>query len=115
MSTTDLADAQDLGSQFGSRIHLALRQQRSNWYSSSDGQCLAAVSQRYVGQGHFRSPRDDILRSDLAGLLTNVGMVVANAAYDSNTTNIAVFDETAYHGAVVWSVNFGDFACRTCC
>ncbi|GHJ88125.1 hypothetical protein NliqN6_4527 [Naganishia liquefaciens] len=37
------------------------------------------------------------------GLLTNVGMVVANAAYDSNTTNIAVFDETAYHGAVVWS------------
>jgi hypothetical protein len=29
-------------------------------------------------------------------------MVVANAAYDSNTTNIKVFDNTAYHGAVVW-------------
>lgn len=29
-------------------------------------------------------------------------MVVANAAYDSNTSSIPVFDETAYHGAVVW-------------
>lgn len=38
----------------------------------------------------------------LSGLLTNVGMVVANAAYDSNTSSIPVFDETAYHGAVVW-------------
>lgn len=37
------------------------------------------------------------------GLLTNVGMVVANPAYDSNTTNIQVFNDAAYHGTVVWS------------
>ncbi|KAJ9096780.1 hypothetical protein QFC21_005050 [Naganishia friedmannii] len=45
----------------------------------------------------------DALQPYPKGLLTNVGMVVANAAYDSNTTNIKVFDNTAYHGAVVWS------------
>lgn len=37
------------------------------------------------------------------GLLTNVGMVVANAAYDSNTTDIETFNYQQYHGAVVWS------------
>lgn len=51
------------------------------------------------------------------GLLTNVGMVVANAAYDSNATNIEVsltcdisasltlqtFNNLQYHGAVSWS------------
>jgi hypothetical protein len=51
------------------------------------------------------------------GLLTNVGMVVANAAYDSNVTNIEVslpcdnsvslilqtFNNLQYHGAVSWS------------
>ncbi|KAF8969785.1 hypothetical protein BDZ97DRAFT_1914921 [Flammula alnicola] len=37
------------------------------------------------------------------GLLTNVGMVVANPAYDSNRTNVQVLDRTAYHGTVVWS------------
>lgn len=37
------------------------------------------------------------------GLLTNVGMVVANAAYDTNTSSAAAFGNTAYHGAVAWS------------
>ncbi|KAK4689008.1 hypothetical protein P7C73_g1082, partial [Tremellales sp. Uapishka_1] len=37
------------------------------------------------------------------GLLTNVGMVVANAAYDTNTTNIYTFNNLMYHGAVSWS------------
>ncbi|WVR07732.1 hypothetical protein IAU60_004775 [Kwoniella sp. DSM 27419] len=37
------------------------------------------------------------------GLLTNVGMVVSNAAYDSNTTNIETFNNLQYHGAVSWS------------
>lgn len=37
------------------------------------------------------------------GLLTNVGMVVANAAYDTNTASAATFGNTAYHGAVAWS------------
>ncbi|GFZ48643.1 hypothetical protein JCM24511_06392 [Saitozyma sp. JCM 24511] len=37
------------------------------------------------------------------GLLTNVGMVVANAAYDTNTTNIETFNNLMYHGAVSWS------------
>lgn len=36
------------------------------------------------------------------GLLTNVGMVVANAAYDGNKTNIVTFSSKAPHGAVVW-------------
>ncbi|CAK9782375.1 hypothetical protein CC85DRAFT_310507 [Cutaneotrichosporon oleaginosum] len=36
------------------------------------------------------------------GLLTNVGMVVANAAYDPNAAP-TTFANTAYHGAVVWS------------
>ncbi|KAH9485673.1 hypothetical protein JR316_0002583 [Psilocybe cubensis] len=37
------------------------------------------------------------------GLLTNIGMVVANPAYDSNTADIQLLDRTAYHGTVVWS------------
>ncbi|WOO80634.1 uncharacterized protein LOC62_03G004159 [Vanrija pseudolonga] len=36
------------------------------------------------------------------GLLTNVGMVVANAAYDGNKTKRAEFTNRAPHGAVVW-------------
>jgi hypothetical protein len=36
------------------------------------------------------------------GLLTNVGMVVANAAYDSNVTDIQTFSNVQYHGAVSW-------------
>ena len=36
------------------------------------------------------------------GLLTDVGMLVANPAYDSNRTNIEVLDRAAYHGTVVW-------------
>jgi hypothetical protein len=30
-------------------------------------------------------------------------MVVANAGYDDNTTNIETFSDVMYHGAVVWS------------
>ncbi|KAI3612064.1 lipoprotein [Moniliophthora roreri] len=41
------------------------------------------------------------------GLLTDVGMVVANPAYDSDTTNIEVLDRTAYHGTVIWSFQQG--------
>ncbi|PPQ88991.1 hypothetical protein CVT25_005090 [Psilocybe cyanescens] len=37
------------------------------------------------------------------GLLTSVGMVVANPAYDSNTADVQLLDRTAYHGTVVWS------------
>ncbi|KAF8911624.1 hypothetical protein CPB84DRAFT_1912879 [Gymnopilus junonius] len=37
------------------------------------------------------------------GLLTNIGMVVGNPAYDSNRTNVQVLDRTAHHGTVVWS------------
>lgn len=39
------------------------------------------------------------------GLLTNVGMVVANPAYSSNRTMIEVLNRAAYHGTVVWRVN----------
>ncbi|TFK45034.1 hypothetical protein BDQ12DRAFT_731010 [Crucibulum laeve] len=41
------------------------------------------------------------------GLLTNVGMLVANPAYDSNRTNVHVLDRTAYHGTVVRSFQQG--------
>ncbi|BEJ02476.1 hypothetical protein CcaverHIS631_0702710 [Cutaneotrichosporon cavernicola] len=37
------------------------------------------------------------------GLLTNVGMVVANAAYDPDPLTSKLFENTAYHGAVAWS------------
>ncbi|OCB85791.1 hypothetical protein A7U60_g7143 [Sanghuangporus baumii] len=36
------------------------------------------------------------------GLLTSIGMVIANPAYDSNTTNIEVLNNAAYHGTVIW-------------
>ncbi|PPQ63764.1 hypothetical protein CVT24_004273 [Panaeolus cyanescens] len=45
----------------------------------------------------------DALTAYPRGLLTNIGMVVANPAYDSNRTNVHVLDRTAYHGTVVWS------------
>jgi len=41
------------------------------------------------------------------GLLTNVGMLVANPAFDSNRTNIEVLGRTAYHGTVSWSWQSG--------
>ncbi|KAF8870883.1 hypothetical protein BD779DRAFT_1578468 [Infundibulicybe gibba] len=41
------------------------------------------------------------------GLLTNIGMVVANPAYDANRTNVHLLDRTAYHGTVVWSFQQG--------
>ncbi|KAJ1030423.1 hypothetical protein NDA16_001332 [Ustilago loliicola] len=36
------------------------------------------------------------------GLLTNVGMLVTNPAYDPNTTKTTELDRTAYHGTVSW-------------
>ncbi|KAH9902577.1 hypothetical protein C8Q73DRAFT_670858 [Cubamyces lactineus] len=49
----------------------------------------------------------DALQPYPRGLLTNVGMVVANPAYDSNTTMIDVLNRAAYHGTVVWSFQQG--------
>ncbi|KAI1797436.1 hypothetical protein LXA43DRAFT_984433 [Ganoderma leucocontextum] len=49
----------------------------------------------------------DALQAYPRGLLTNVGMVVANPAYDSNTTTIDVLNRAAYHGTVVWSFQQG--------
>ncbi|CAE6471981.1 unnamed protein product [Rhizoctonia solani] len=37
------------------------------------------------------------------GLLTNIGQLVANPAYDSNRTRIHELDRTVYHGTVSWS------------
>jgi len=37
------------------------------------------------------------------GLLSNLGMVVANPAFDSNGTNVYVLNTGSYHGTVVWS------------
>ncbi|EPQ27349.1 uncharacterized protein PFL1_05270 [Pseudozyma flocculosa PF-1] len=36
------------------------------------------------------------------GLLTNVGMLIANPAYDVNRTKTSELDRTAYHGTVSW-------------
>ncbi|KZT43842.1 hypothetical protein SISSUDRAFT_1057376 [Sistotremastrum suecicum HHB10207 ss-3] len=44
------------------------------------------------------------------GLLTPLGMVVANPAYDSNTSNIHTLDRTQYQGTVVWSWQQGMMA-----
>jgi hypothetical protein len=40
----------------------------------------------------------------VVGLLTDIGMVVANPAYDSNTTNIDVLGRASYQGTVIWCV-----------
>lgn len=45
----------------------------------------------------------DALQPYPKGLLTNVGMVVANPAYSSNTSDVDVFANIMYHGTVVWS------------
>ncbi|CAE6354614.1 unnamed protein product [Rhizoctonia solani] len=37
------------------------------------------------------------------GLLTNIGQLVANPAYDSNRTRIGELTRAAYHGTVSWS------------
>ncbi|KAI5813687.1 hypothetical protein BZA77DRAFT_320925 [Pyronema omphalodes] len=37
------------------------------------------------------------------GLLTNIGMLISNPAYSSNTSDIPTFSPAAYHGTVVWS------------
>ncbi|KAF7799662.1 hypothetical protein EIP86_010902 [Pleurotus ostreatoroseus] len=49
----------------------------------------------------------DALQPYPRGLLTTVGMVVANPAYDSNRTNIEVLNRAAYHGTVIWSFQQG--------
>ncbi|GJE96208.1 hypothetical protein PsYK624_124020 [Phanerochaete sordida] len=49
----------------------------------------------------------DALQPYPAGLLTNIGMLVSNPAYDSNRTNIDVLNRAAYHGTVVWSFQQG--------
>ncbi|KAI0350022.1 hypothetical protein OH77DRAFT_1431415 [Trametes cingulata] len=49
----------------------------------------------------------DALQPYPRGLLTNIGMVVANPAYDSNMTLIDVLNRAAYHGTVVWSFQQG--------
>ena len=41
-------------------------------------------------------------RAVYPGLLTDVGMVVANPAYDSDTSLINVLNRAAYHGTVIW-------------
>jgi hypothetical protein len=86
--------------QFGSWLHSSICQQCHSWYITSRDQRASTVSKGYAKNlfGQYRGTD----QSSRTGLLTNVGMVVANAAYDSNTTNIKVFDNTAYHGAVVW-------------
>ncbi len=49
----------------------------------------------------------EVLQPYPRGLLTNVGMLVANPAYDRNRTNIGVLGRTAYHGTVSWSWQSG--------
>ncbi|OSC99924.1 hypothetical protein PYCCODRAFT_1513135 [Trametes coccinea BRFM310] len=49
----------------------------------------------------------DALQPYPRGLLTDVGMVVANPAYDSNATMIDVLNRAAYHGTVIWSFQQG--------
>ena len=45
----------------------------------------------------------NILRTFLAGLLTPVGLVVANPAYGEQQFYVDHFTNRAYHGTVVWS------------
>lgn len=66
---------------------------------------------------YYTDPSEDLIRATVQslqayprGLLTNAGMVVANAAYDTDTTHIDMFDNTMYHGAVSWSWQTGMMA-----
>lgn len=52
----------------------------------------------------------DALQPFPRGLTTPIGMVVANPAMDSNTSNHATFDRTQYHGTVVWGWQMGIMA-----
>lgn len=52
----------------------------------------------------------DALKPFPRGLTTPIGMVVANPALDSNTSNHATFDRTMYHGTVVWGWQMGIMA-----
>ncbi|SJX60258.1 uncharacterized protein SRS1_11572 [Sporisorium reilianum f. sp. reilianum] len=58
---------------------------------------------------YSRKPSRDLIQAVITalqpyprGLLTNVGMFVANPAYDANTTKTTELDRTAYHGTVSW-------------
>jgi hypothetical protein len=46
---------------------------------------------------------DNIRRTFPAGLMTNVGMLVANPAYGDDPVYATNFTTSAYHGTVVWS------------
>ena len=46
---------------------------------------------------------NNVMRTFPAGLLTSVGMVVANPAYGKEPVYAANFTTNAYHGTVVWS------------
>ncbi|KAA8917748.1 hypothetical protein TRICI_000056 [Trichomonascus ciferrii] len=52
----------------------------------------------------------DALQPFPRGLTTPIGMVVANPALDSNTSNHATFDRTQYHGTVIWGWQMGIMA-----
>ena len=95
LTAENLADTQ-----FRSWLYTPICQQCLSWHITSRRQRASAVSKGYAK--HLFGNIVELNQSSRTGLLTNVGMVVANAAYDSNTTNIKVFDNTAYHGAVVW-------------
>ena len=58
-------------------------------------------------RGESTKGLNDVLRcidatTPRLGLLTSVGMVVANPAYDSDTSLINVLNRGAYHGTVIW-------------
>ncbi|KAH8658510.1 hypothetical protein BX600DRAFT_439672 [Xylariales sp. PMI_506] len=44
-----------------------------------------------------------VMRTFPAGLLTNVGMLIANPAYGGNSDYSEIWTTSAYHGTVVWS------------
>ncbi|KAI2627860.1 carbohydrate-binding module family 52 protein [Hypoxylon sp. NC1633] len=46
---------------------------------------------------------DNILRPFPLGLSTSVGLVVANPSYGEGSVDVKEFQESAYHGTVVWS------------
>ncbi|GMK59993.1 hypothetical protein CspeluHIS016_0902100 [Cutaneotrichosporon spelunceum] len=81
-------------------------------YALALADCPAIVQHSDLAFALLYSPTvpEGIIRATIAalqpyprGLLTNVGMVVANAAYDTNPHSAKAFSNTAYHGAVAWS------------
>ncbi|KAK0554276.1 hypothetical protein OC846_002159 [Tilletia horrida] len=70
---------------------------------------FALVFQRNISNETINAAAD-LLAPFPLGLATNVGLVCANPAIDSNTTHVESLSRSAYHGTVIWAFNAAMYA-----